>query len=177
LTGETSENKENTPEGEADLESSDVPLSPQSKQFAEKQYDEQQQKQLTPKSAWREEQKHDAETKQHAAASFAAKMEETNGQQQEGQEIQFVEDFTLYARPVVELVVRVLADYDKRDESEMSIYEGEMIHVIRQDSSGWWEGRREGDDEVGWFPSSYGEAYHEIWSIQESEENDEDSAF
>ena len=89
---------------------------------------------------------------------------------------EYVEDFTLYAKPVVELVVRVLADYDKRDDSEMSIYEGELIQVIRKDSSGWWEGKREGDDNVGWFPSSYGEAYHEIWSIEE-DENDSDTAF
>ena len=38
--------------------------------------------------------------------------------------------------------------------------EGELIYVVRKDASGWWEGRRDGDDEnrVGWFPSSYGEA-------------------
>ena len=89
------------------------------------------------------------------------------------EEEEYVSDFSLYAAPVVELVVRVLADYEKRDESEMSIHEGELIQVIRQDSSGWWEGKREGEEEVGWFPSSYGEAYHEMWSIEETEDGDE----
>jgi len=84
----------------------------------------------------------------------------------------YVDDFSLYAAPVVELVVRALADYEPRDDTELPLREGELIQVVRQDSSGWWEGKREDDDTVGWFPSSYGEAYHEMWTIEEADDEE-----
>ena len=84
-------------------------------------------------------------------------------------------DDTLWAAPVIELVVRVVADYEARDGSELSIRQGELVQVIRKDPSGWWEGRNEVSGEVGWFPSNFAHAKHEMWTIEESE--DEGDAF
>lgn len=85
------------------------------------------------------------------------------------------EDPLLWAAPVIELVVRVVADYEARDDTELSIREGELVHVLRQDPSGWWEGYREIDGATGWFPSNFAHAKHEMWTIDESE--DEGDAF
>tara|TARA_B110000211_G_scaffold73429_1_gene85361 strand:- start:68 stop:565 length:498 start_codon:yes stop_codon:yes gene_type:complete len=149
-------------------------LSPQSRQQAEKQRisEHEQEQQLTPKSAWHDE----------GDGSSVQEGQDSNGMVLDAlglaNEEDYIHDFSLYATPMVELVVRALADYERRDESELSMREGELIHVVRKDASGWWEGRREGEDEVGWFPSSYGEAYHEIWSIEEELiEQEEDNAF
>ena len=36
---------------------------------------------------------------------------------------------------------------------ELAFKEGDMIEVIREDPSGWWEGKLDG--QVGRFPSNY----------------------
>ena len=85
-----------------------------------------------------------------------------------------------YVGDVVEfdLVVRAMADYERRDETELSLREGELIKVIRQHPSGWWSGCKENDSNegiVGWFPSNFVHEKHLIWALEEEE--DEDSAF
>ena len=76
--------------------------------------------------------------------------------------------------------VRALADYEAADDSEMDLYDGDLLEVFHQDPSGWWEGRRERDGKVGWFPSNYVYIKNEMWTIYEDDheleedENDED---
>ncbi len=77
--------------------------------------------------------------------------------------------------------VRALADYEAADDSEMDLYDGELLEVFHQDVSGWWEGRRERDGKVGWFPSNYVYVKNEIWTIYEDdhelEDGEEEDAF
>ena len=89
--------------------------------------------------------------------------------------------FTLDENRPALFVVRVIADYDasETDETEMDLRDGELLEVLQQDPSGWWEGRRERDGKIGWFPSNYVYVKNEIWTIyeEELEEGDEESAF
>ena len=73
-----------------------------------------------------------------------------------------------------------MADYERRDDTELSLREGELIRVLRQDASGWWSGCKERDYEaneaiIGWFPSNFVHEKHLIWALEE--EDDEDDAF
>ncbi|ORX93040.1 ras GEF [Basidiobolus meristosporus CBS 931.73] len=50
-------------------------------------------------------------------------------------------------------VVRALYDFDSSDSSSLKFKKGEIIQVIDQQSSGWWDGLCNG--ERGWFPSNF----------------------
>ena len=52
--------------------------------------------------------------------------------------------------------VRALYDYQAQDTDEISLIEGEIIELIKEDDSGWWTGRTTGGLE-GFFPGSYAE--------------------
>lgn len=51
------------------------------------------------------------------------------------------------------LFCRALYDYEAQSESSLSFRKGEVIEVLTQEPSGWWDGLL-GDDR-GWFPSNY----------------------
>ena len=51
------------------------------------------------------------------------------------------------------LYVRALYDYDADDQTSLSFKQGDIIHVLTQLESGWWDGVI--DDVRGWFPSNY----------------------
>lgn len=48
---------------------------------------------------------------------------------------------------------RALYDYQSRDASSLSFHRGDIIEVLTQLDSGWWDGLLH--DERGWFPSNY----------------------
>lgn len=48
---------------------------------------------------------------------------------------------------------RALYDYRSNDSSSLSFYRGDIIEVLTQLESGWWDGLL--NDERGWFPSNY----------------------
>ncbi len=48
---------------------------------------------------------------------------------------------------------RALYDYQSQDSSSLSFCRGEIIEVLTQMKSGWWDGML--GDERGWFPSNY----------------------
>ncbi|KHO00862.1 Ras guanine nucleotide exchange factor [Metarhizium album ARSEF 1941] len=51
------------------------------------------------------------------------------------------------------MYVRALYDYDADDRTSLSFHEGDVIQVITQLESGWWDGVINGVR--GWFPSNY----------------------
>jgi son of sevenless-like protein len=51
------------------------------------------------------------------------------------------------------MYVRALYDYDADDRTSLSFHEGDIIQVITQLDSGWWDGVINGVR--GWFPSNY----------------------
>ncbi|KAI0480996.1 ras guanine nucleotide exchange factor domain-containing protein [Xylariaceae sp. FL0804] len=57
------------------------------------------------------------------------------------------------ASPVGTLYVRALYDYEADDRTSLSFHEGDVIQVITQLESGWWDGVINGVR--GWFPSNY----------------------
>ena len=48
---------------------------------------------------------------------------------------------------------RALYDYRSQDASSLSFFKGDIIEVLTQLESGWWDGLL--NDERGWFPSNY----------------------
>lgn len=52
-----------------------------------------------------------------------------------------------------QLYVRALYDYDADDRTSLSFRQGDIIQVITQLESGWWDGVIRGTR--GWFPSNY----------------------
>jgi son of sevenless-like protein len=48
---------------------------------------------------------------------------------------------------------RALYDYQTNDPSSLSFHKGDIIEVLTQLESGWWDGLL--GDERGWFPSNY----------------------
>lgn len=48
---------------------------------------------------------------------------------------------------------RALYDYQSADGSSLSFYRGDIIEVLTQLESGWWDGLL--GEERGWFPSNY----------------------
>ncbi|KAK9768115.1 hypothetical protein K7432_001518 [Basidiobolus ranarum] len=50
-------------------------------------------------------------------------------------------------------VVKALYDFDSSDSSSLKFKKGEIIQVIDQQSSGWWDGLCNGSR--GWFPSNF----------------------
>uniref|UniRef100_U9U4I9 SH3 domain-containing protein n=1 Tax=Rhizophagus irregularis (strain DAOM 181602 / DAOM 197198 / MUCL 43194) TaxID=747089 RepID=U9U4I9_RHIID len=57
------------------------------------------------------------------------------------------------------LVVRALYDFNSNDSSSLSFKRDDIIQVLTQLESGWWDGLCNG--ERGWFPSNYVTAYEE----------------
>ncbi|KAG6832006.1 hypothetical protein H0H92_006042 [Tricholoma furcatifolium] len=57
------------------------------------------------------------------------------------------------------LFCRALYDYDAQDVSALSFQRGDIIEVLTQQPSGWWDGLL--GDERGWFPSNYVEVISE----------------
>jgi son of sevenless-like protein len=57
------------------------------------------------------------------------------------------------ASPPGTLYVRALYDYEADDRTSLSFHEGDVIQVITQLESGWWDGVINGVR--GWFPSNY----------------------
>jgi len=55
--------------------------------------------------------------------------------------------------PQAEMYVRALYDYEADDRTSLSFHEGDVITVITQLESGWWDGVINGVR--GWFPSNY----------------------
>jgi son of sevenless-like protein len=55
--------------------------------------------------------------------------------------------------PAGAMYVRALYDYDADDRTSLSFHEGDIIQVITQLESGWWDGVINGVR--GWFPSNY----------------------
>jgi son of sevenless-like protein len=55
--------------------------------------------------------------------------------------------------PQTQMYVRALYDYDADDRTSLSFHEGDVIQVITQLESGWWDGVINGVR--GWFPSNY----------------------
>ena len=51
------------------------------------------------------------------------------------------------------MYVRALYDYEADDRTSLSFHEGDVIQVITQLESGWWDGVINGVR--GWFPSNY----------------------
>ena len=56
---------------------------------------------------------------------------------------------------------RALYDYQSTDNSSLSFFRGDIIEVLTQLESGWWDGLI--GEERGWFPSNY------VQPISESE--------
>ncbi|PMD12504.1 cell division control protein-like protein Cdc25 [Hyaloscypha hepaticicola] len=57
------------------------------------------------------------------------------------------------AGPQPQMYVRALYDYEADDRTSLSFHEGDVIQVITQLESGWWDGVINGVR--GWFPSNY----------------------
>jgi son of sevenless-like protein len=51
------------------------------------------------------------------------------------------------------LYVRALYNYDKEDRTSLSFRRGDIIRVITESESGWWDGVNNGVR--GWFPANY----------------------
>ncbi|KAI0200449.1 ras guanine nucleotide exchange factor domain-containing protein [Astrocystis sublimbata] len=60
------------------------------------------------------------------------------------------------ATPPGTLYVRAMYDYEADDRTSLSFHEGDVIQVITQLESGWWDGVINGVR--GWFPSNYCQA-------------------
>lgn len=46
-------------------------------------------------------------------------------------------------------------NYEARQPDELSLVKGERVTVLEKSSDGWWRGRKEAHNQVGWFPSNY----------------------
>lgn len=62
------------------------------------------------------------------------------------------------APPPGTMYVRALYDYEADDRTSLSFHEGDIIQVITQLESGWWDGVINGVR--GWFPSNYCQTIH-----------------
>jgi son of sevenless-like protein len=59
----------------------------------------------------------------------------------------------LAGTPAGQMYVRAIYDYDADDQTSLSFRQGDIIQVITQLESGWWDGVIHGTR--GWFPSNY----------------------
>lgn len=62
-------------------------------------------------------------------------------------------DGVMGTAPPGTMYVRALYDYEADDRTSLSFHEGDVIQVITQLESGWWDGVINGVR--GWFPSNY----------------------
>ena len=70
------------------------------------------------------------------------------------------------------MYVRALYDYDADDRTSLSFHEGDIIQVITQLESGWWDGVINGVR--GWFPSNYCAVITNPEDIQDDRNHDAD---
>jgi son of sevenless len=73
------------------------------------------------------------------------------------------------AAPPGAMYVRALYDYEADDRTSLSFHEGDVIQVITQLESGWWDGVINGVR--GWFPSNYCEIITSPDELPETEQN------
>ncbi|RIA80506.1 ras guanine nucleotide exchange factor domain-containing protein [Glomus cerebriforme] len=66
------------------------------------------------------------------------------------------------------LVVRALYDFNSNDTSSLSFKRDDIIQVLTQLESGWWDGLCNG--ERGWFPSNYVTTYEEGELLDDEED-------
>ncbi|KAJ4946479.1 hypothetical protein JOQ06_024145 [Pogonophryne albipinna] len=52
-----------------------------------------------------------------------------------------------------QLMVKARFNFKQNNEDELSFNKGDLIHVMRQEEGGWWEGSL--NTKTGWFPSNY----------------------
>jgi son of sevenless len=64
-----------------------------------------------------------------------------------------INGYTATPDPPPALYVRALYDYDADDHTSLSFHQGDIIQVLTQLDSGWWDGII--NDVRGWFPSNY----------------------
>ncbi|KAJ2906212.1 RasGEF domain-containing protein [Zalerion maritima] len=69
------------------------------------------------------------------------------------------------------MYVRALYDYEADDRTSLSFHEGDVIQVITQLESGWWDGVINGVR--GWFPSNYCQIITNPEELPEMEGDDE----
>ncbi|KAJ5046814.1 uncharacterized protein L3040_004039 [Drepanopeziza brunnea f. sp. 'multigermtubi'] len=67
------------------------------------------------------------------------------------------------------MFVRALYDYEADDRTSLSFHEGDLIQVITQLESGWWDGVINGVR--GWFPSNYCQVITSPEDAQECKQN------
>ena len=67
------------------------------------------------------------------------------------------------------MYVRALYDYEADDRTSLSFHEGDVIQVITQLESGWWDGVINGVR--GWFPSNYCQVITSPEEVLESKQN------
>lgn len=67
--------------------------------------------------------------------------------------------------------VRALFDYDAPDRLTLSFQQGDVLQVITQLESGWWDGLHEG--RCGWFPSNYCQFITDEGFEAEGDDNEE----
>lgn len=73
------------------------------------------------------------------------------------------------APPPGTLYVRALYDYEADDRTSLSFHEGDVIQVITQLESGWWDGVINGVR--GWFPSNYCQIIASPEDVSETPQN------
>ena len=71
--------------------------------------------------------------------------------------------------PQTVMYVRALYDYEADDRTSLSFHEGDVIQVITQLESGWWDGVINGVR--GWFPSNYCQVIASPEDVLESKQN------
>lgn len=67
------------------------------------------------------------------------------------------------------MYVRALYDYEADDRTSLSFHEGDVIQVITQLESGWWDGVINGVR--GWFPSNYCQVISSPEDVLEEKQN------
>lgn len=67
------------------------------------------------------------------------------------------------------MYVRALYDYEADDRTSLSFHTGDVIQVITQLESGWWDGVI--NDVRGWFPSNYCEVVDNPDELSENDRN------
>jgi len=64
-----------------------------------------------------------------------------------------MQDQEVFDEQYASLFCKALYDYEAQDASALSFRRGDIIEVLTQQPSGWWDGLL--GDERGWFPSNY----------------------
>jgi len=48
----------------------------------------------------------------------------------------------------------VIRAHSATDDSQLELHLHEVVNVLEKDTSGWWGGHKEGEDNTGWFPGT-----------------------